>query len=151
MTPTVAEFESLRAGLRSGSQEAWRSFVNQVVPSMRRKAQARLPRRLRSAYTAADFVQEVWVSVLEQPPPETAFASYQTLVAYLETMVRRCVGKTQRKSERQRCDVRRNTNGNDVALLAQLTPRTGPSPVHAMDIEEVLAFLHTRLRFRDRV
>lgn len=97
----VDEFTDLMARARSGDPEAIRDFVDRFEREVRAMVRGRLPRRLRSRFDSADFVQAVWKSFFSDLTDRPqAFADADHLRCFLAGVVRNKVHEQYRRLTR---------------------------------------------------
>jgi RNA polymerase sigma-70 factor (ECF subfamily) len=95
------DFTDLMARAKTGEPAAIQDFLSRFEREVRMMVRARLPRRLRTQFDSADFVQAVWQSFfsdLQQSP--RAFENIDHLRAFLAGVVRNKVREQHRRLTR---------------------------------------------------
>lgn len=86
-------FESVLAG----SEQAIQRLVAYYEPHLRRAVRRRIPRKMRTKYDSADFVQMVWASTFRNRDRFDRLAHHSDFVRYLTTLARNKVVQELRK------------------------------------------------------
>jgi RNA polymerase sigma factor (sigma-70 family) len=82
------EFASLIERVLAGSDSAANQLLKHYGPVIRQAVRCQLNKHLRSKFDSLDFVQDVWVSFLANPPEQEAFVEPAKLVAFLTRIAR---------------------------------------------------------------
>src|SRR5437868_2232302 len=81
-------FQRLMERLRSGAADAPGELLDRYGAHVLRVIRHRLDQRLRQEFDSADFLQDVWKSFFQAPPPGRTFDRPEALIAYLAQVAR---------------------------------------------------------------
>src|SRR6516164_4549755 len=152
MSEGFVDFERLMAGVRQGSPEAVREFVERCGPHVLRIVRRRLRPNLRRRFDSTDFMQSVWVSFFSQARDERfKFDRPEALMTYLAQMAHnKVLDESYDQSSRKRDITRENSLDGSAAFLAgQVTSRL-PTPSQVAVAQETYARLVDGLDERQR-
>jgi RNA polymerase sigma factor (sigma-70 family) len=97
--PDIDEFAELLRRAKAGENAAIRDFLARFEQEVRTMVRCRLPRKLRSQYDSADFVQSVWQSFFVESDSRE-FDNVEHLRGFLFGMVRNKVREQHRRLTR---------------------------------------------------
>ena len=148
------DFTDLMERARSGDPAAVRDFLDRFEQEVRAMVRARLPRKLRTLYESADFVQAVWKSFfsdLNEKP--RVFADAGHLRGFLAGVVRNKVHEQHRRLTRtEKYDLSRQeqlyTRRGDREIVRDVAS-TDPSPSETMQAADRLEQLTAGCSQRD--
>lgn len=148
------DFKDLMDRARSGDSQAVRDFLWRFEGEVRAMVRGRLPRRMRSRFDSADFVQAVWKSFfadLNNRPCD--FNDSQHLRGYLAGVVRNKVNEQQRRLTRtEKYDITREEQlyirRGDREIVREL-PSADPSPSERIQADDRLEQLTSGCSQRD--
>ncbi len=148
------DFKDLMDRARSGDAQAVRDFLGRFECEVRAMVRGRLPRRMRSRFDSADFVQAVWKSFfadLNDRPCE--FSDSQHLRGYLAGVVRNKVNEQQRRLTRtEKYDITREEQlyirRGDREIVRELCS-ADPSPSERVQADDRLEQLTSGCSQRD--
>jgi RNA polymerase sigma factor (sigma-70 family) len=142
--PNDDEFDDLLARAKAGDEAAIRDFLSQFEQEVRTMVRSRLPKKLRTQFDSADFVQAVWQSFFQDLGHDSRdFANAEHLRGFLFGMVRNKVREQHRRLTR--------TEKYDLAREERLYIRRGqrevprevvspdPSPSQAVQASDRMA------------
>lgn len=148
------DFRGLMDRASTGDPEAVRDFLGRFESEVRAMVRGRLPRRMRSRYDSADFVQAVWKSFFEDLNDRPcAFNDSNHLRGYLAGVVRNKVNEQQRRLTRtEKYDISREEKlyirRGDREIAREL-PSTDPSPSERVQADDRLEQLTSGCSQRD--
>jgi RNA polymerase sigma factor (sigma-70 family) len=123
-------FDNLMQQVRQGSREALAEIVTDHGEHVLRVVRRMLPKELRPLFDSKDFVQEVWVRVLNAKFEDLSFNTPQDLVAFFTKVAQHVlINEARRRLQTQKYDVRRtcSLDSATVCLDEDLVARQ-PSP-----------------------
>src|SRR3954453_20689831 len=97
MADPPPSFQLLLDRLRARSPGAPHELLDRYGAHVLRVIRHRLDRRLRKEFDSLDFLQDVWKSFFEAPPPGRAFDRPEALIAYLAQMAQHKVVDAHRR------------------------------------------------------
>jgi RNA polymerase sigma factor (sigma-70 family) len=129
-------FYDLLQGIKEGSAEAARRFMDQYGQYIRHVVRRHMMQKLRAKFDSEDFLQDVCVSFFSHPPSPEQFADPTALLGFLDRITRNKVTDATRQRQAQRCDMNRENSLDGSAQFAVENLRAAdptPSDVVATD------------------
>src|SRR5437588_9981398 len=103
-------FYDLLRGIKEGSAEAARQFLDQYGKYIRHVVRRHMMQKLRAKFDSEDFLQDVCVSFFSHPPDPKEFSDPAALLGFLGKIARNKVTDTTRQGLAQRRDVNRENS-----------------------------------------
>jgi RNA polymerase sigma factor (sigma-70 family) len=131
------KFYDLLRGIKEGSEEAAREFLEQYGRYIRHVVRRHMLQKLRANFDSEDFLQDVCVSFFSHPPGPEDFTDPAALLEFLGHMARNKVTDAARRRLAQRRDVNRENSLDGSAQFAAENLATGdPTPSETVGAEE---------------
>src|SRR6516164_7949181 len=118
-------FYDLLRGIKEGSEEAARQFLDRYGKYIRHVVRRHMLQNLRAKFDSEDFLQDVCVSFFSHPPDPEAFSDPAALLAFLGKIARNKVTDAARQGLARRRDVNRENSLDGSAKFAAEGLQTG--------------------------
>ena len=130
-------FYDLLQGIKDGSEEAARQFLDRYGKFIRHVVRRHMIQKLRAKFDSEDFLQDVCVSFFSHPPGPEDFSDPAALLGFLGRIARNKVTDAARQRLAQRRDVNReNSLDGSARFAAESVPAGDPTPSEVVGAEE---------------
>jgi RNA polymerase sigma factor (sigma-70 family) len=130
-------FYDLLRGIKEGSEEAARQFLDQYGKYIRHVVRRHMMQKLRAKFDSEDFLQDVCVSFFSHPPGPEEFSDPPALLAFLGKIARNKVIDAERQGLAQRRDANRENSLDGSAQFAvENLQAADPTPSEVVRTEE---------------
>ena len=130
-------FYDLLRGIKEGSEEAARQFLDRYGKYIRHVVRRHMIQKLRAKFDSEDFLQDVCVSFFSHPPGPEDFSDPAALLGFLSKIARNKVTDATRQRLAQRCNVNREKSlDGSAAFAVENLEAADPTPSEVVGTEE---------------
>ena len=130
-------FYDLLRGIKEGSEEAARQFLDRYGKYIRHVVRRHMIQKLRAKFDSEDFLQDVCVSFFSHPPGPEDFSDPAALLAFLGKIARNKVTDAARQRLARRRDANRENSLDGSAKFAvENLEAADPTPSEVVGADE---------------